>query len=201
MEITLEKIDSLRERANVSYAEAKAALEQNDGNMIDAIIYLESEDKTVYDRAKRSSAKNQERERAHARRAKCRASSDEFATGCQKLFKSLNETRVVMYNNERVVLDISSTVALLGLFVPPVTISIFIIALLTGNKFKIIRKDKKADVFNAVLNKAAKVSQDVANNLKEKVKEVTEAAAATEAPEAPEAPEVEKEEVDLTKEV
>ncbi len=154
MEITLEKIDSLRERANVGYAEAKEALEQNDGNMIDAIIYLESENKTVYDRAKRVTDRNRERERLHQRRAKCKAGTDELADSCQKMFKSLNETRVVMYNTDRVVLDISMTIALLGLFVPPITFGIFIIALLTGNKFKIIRKDKKADVLNAVLNKA-----------------------------------------------
>lgn len=40
-EITLEKIDTLRERTGVSYREAKEALEKNDGNLIETLIDLE----------------------------------------------------------------------------------------------------------------------------------------------------------------
>lgn len=39
--ITLEKIDIVRERAGVSYKEAKEALEQNDGDVIETIISIE----------------------------------------------------------------------------------------------------------------------------------------------------------------
>ncbi len=41
MNITLETINDLRERTNASYSEAKDALEQTGGDLIDAIIYLE----------------------------------------------------------------------------------------------------------------------------------------------------------------
>ena len=40
-EITLEKLDQIIERTNVTYGEAKKALEQSEGNVIDAIIYIE----------------------------------------------------------------------------------------------------------------------------------------------------------------
>lgn len=44
-DITLEKIDIIRERTNVSYAEAKKALEIADGNVVDALIYIEEDQK------------------------------------------------------------------------------------------------------------------------------------------------------------
>ena len=40
MEITLEMVERLREKASVSYAEAKQALEYSEGNLLDALIYL-----------------------------------------------------------------------------------------------------------------------------------------------------------------
>ena len=40
MEITLEQVERLREKADVSYGQAKAALEYSGGNLLDAIIYL-----------------------------------------------------------------------------------------------------------------------------------------------------------------
>lgn len=42
MKVTLEQIDELRSRVNVSYEEAKHALEKNDGDLIKSIIELEN---------------------------------------------------------------------------------------------------------------------------------------------------------------
>ncbi len=41
MEITLEKIELVKDRTGVSYREAKEALEQTEGNVVDAIIFIE----------------------------------------------------------------------------------------------------------------------------------------------------------------
>ena len=46
MNITLENIDLIRERAGVSYREAKEALERNDGDVIDTLIELEDNSKS-----------------------------------------------------------------------------------------------------------------------------------------------------------
>lgn len=43
MEITLEQVERLREKAGVSYARAKEALEYSGGNLLDALIYLEEQ--------------------------------------------------------------------------------------------------------------------------------------------------------------
>ena len=41
MEITLEKIELVKDRTGVTYREAKEALEQSEGNVVDAIIAIE----------------------------------------------------------------------------------------------------------------------------------------------------------------
>ena len=43
MEITLEQVERLREKADVSYMQAKQALEYSQGNLLDALIYLEEQ--------------------------------------------------------------------------------------------------------------------------------------------------------------
>ena len=43
MDISLELVERLREKANVSYAQAKQALEYSQGNLLDALIYLEEQ--------------------------------------------------------------------------------------------------------------------------------------------------------------
>jgi len=173
MEITLEKVDSLRERANVSYAEAKEALENSGGNMIDAIIALEGDDKTVYDRVKREKARETEQERMRQRKEKYKANADDFVDSSKKVLDSMNETRVVMYNDNRVVLDISLTITLIAaVFAFPVAVAIVIVGLLMGNRFKVVKKDSSVDAVNSVLDKAAKMSQSVSETLKEKVNAV-----------------------------
>lgn len=171
MNITLEKIDDLRKRANVSYKEAKEALEKSEGNMIDAIILLEDENKTVYDRAKNENYRRKHQERMNERHEKTKSTVDEFSDSFKKLLKNLNETRVIMYNSTRSILNVSLTVTILAAaFIFPLTVAIFIIGLITGNKFKIVRRDNKASKVNDVLKKAAKMTKDVADNLKEKIK-------------------------------
>ena len=48
MEITLEMIDAVRERSGASYEDARNALEQSNGSVVDALVFLEkkSSDKT-----------------------------------------------------------------------------------------------------------------------------------------------------------
>ena len=41
IDISLEKLDMIKERTGVSYGEAREALETCDGDVVDAIIYIE----------------------------------------------------------------------------------------------------------------------------------------------------------------
>lgn len=46
MEITLEQVEQLRQKADVTYEEARAALEYSKGDLLDALIMLERQGKT-----------------------------------------------------------------------------------------------------------------------------------------------------------
>lgn len=48
MKVTLEQIDELRNRVNVSYEEAKRTLEKNEGDLIKSIIELENKKNSKY---------------------------------------------------------------------------------------------------------------------------------------------------------
>lgn len=43
--VTLEQVEELRERANISYDEAKAALEETNGDILEAVINLEKQNR------------------------------------------------------------------------------------------------------------------------------------------------------------
>ena len=47
MKISLEAIDQLRMRANISYREAKELLEETGGDLIEALVYLEENSKSA----------------------------------------------------------------------------------------------------------------------------------------------------------
>jgi len=47
-EITLEKIDIIKERTGVSYTEAKEALEECDSDVVNALIYIEAKQKILF---------------------------------------------------------------------------------------------------------------------------------------------------------
>ena len=47
MEITLQQIHLIMQRANVSYSEAKAALEQANGDILEALLLLEQSHESV----------------------------------------------------------------------------------------------------------------------------------------------------------
>ena len=88
-EVTLEKIDIVRERCGSSYSDAKDALDVCEGNVVDAIIYLEkncsSKKKNMY------------------------ATSEEFISWLKEVVNKGNVTRIKIKNEDKVVVDIPVT--------------------------------------------------------------------------------------------
>ena len=58
MEITLEKIETVKDRTGCTYAEAKAALEESEGSVVDAIILMEERSNAVHDKIDGGSLKD-----------------------------------------------------------------------------------------------------------------------------------------------
>jgi hypothetical protein len=129
--INLENIDILKERANVSYQEAKEALEVCDGNLVDALIYLEKSEKIRPERK--------------ATRDKFTESSQNFGEETKKVFSKMNAHRFMVQKDGETFLNIPSILALILILCTfPVSVILLVLGVIFGFKFRVRNKKGKA---------------------------------------------------------
>ena len=133
MSISLEKIDLIMERANVSYKEAKETLERTDGDLLEALIILEKGQKTV----------GQEQAKKHE---EMKAKQEEMKEKGKSIFKCLKETRFQIQGKEKKVLDVSLiTASVVTVITMPVSIFVLAVPYLFGHKIVIKKpQDRKS---------------------------------------------------------
>lgn len=155
MKITLEQIDSLRKRANVSYQDAKEALEKYEGDIVEALVYLEKEKKV------KASKKAEGR--------------GDFWERIKGIIRKGNKTKLQIKNENRVVLNIPITLAIIiTVFATHITILGLVIALLTKHKIRIekanggdIEVNKVFDKMASAVNNMTTESKPEENNTEE----------------------------------
>jgi hypothetical protein len=164
--ITLEQVDQVRERSNVSYQKAKEALEACNGDVLEAIVYLETE-------------KNGP-EKIH------QSASDfgnEVIKTLKEFLKAGNVNRIVVEKNEEVIMNIPVTVGALGaLLLTSATVVGLIAALATGCVIKIHKEDgeiinvndKATEMMKKTKTKAEEVFEGVKRHEQAPVEEETE---------------------------
>lgn len=141
MSVSLEKIDMLMERANISYKEAKDALEMHNGDMVEALIYLESSNKTAPKVAPKH-VRVQAKPHAHGQRT-ARPEND-FFEDVKKFIAKMHKTSFVIRNKSKKVLDIPLTIAaLIILFTVPVSFFLLILPYLFGYQISILDAEGK----------------------------------------------------------
>lgn len=94
MEIELEKLDLVRERAKVSYKEAKEALEKSNGNVVDALIYLEQNQKGIL--------------------GNISDVGNEFVEAVRDIVKKGNVNRIKIKKDDKILLDIPVNAGVVG---------------------------------------------------------------------------------------
>lgn len=100
MEITLEKIELVKDRTGVSYAEAKAALEIADGSVVDAIISIEE---TIDQKDSKKFGKQ----------------GNAIIGNLKTLVKKGNISKILIKKDDDVVLNIPVNLGILGTVVAP----------------------------------------------------------------------------------
>ncbi|NMM61938.1 DUF4342 domain-containing protein [Clostridium sp. P21] len=149
-EITLEKIDIIRERTEVSYTEAKEALEVCEGNVVDALIYIEQNKKSTMN--------------------DIYTSKDEFLNWIKDLVKRGNINRIKIKKDDRVVVDIpvnAGIAATLTVLIWPPLIAIGILtAVVTKVTIEITKDDGSIEIINKVIKTNVK---DTMHDMKDKV--------------------------------
>lgn len=141
MTVRIEQIDELVKRANVSYEDAKEALEKCGGDMLEALIYLEKSKKIKKDNT---------------------SLFDKF----KELLKKGNSTRFIIKKRENTVINLSVNVSILiAIFTFHITALGLVLALLCGYKMK-FETDKGEDLkVNQTINKVQDNIQDIKNDI------------------------------------
>jgi len=151
MTINLEQIDELRKRANVSYEDAKNALEQSDGDLISALVYLEKQNKI-----------NPE---------EIRSSESNFLRKVKKIIKKGNETKLIVKKDDVVVLNICVTlVTIITIAATPLVIVALLVALATNHKIRIQKKDNDDLEVSKIFDKMSVAVNKVTTKIKEELK-------------------------------
>ena len=127
--INLEQIDLIMQRANVTYNEAKEALEACNGDIVEALLYLEKADKI--------------------KKAPASHNCDSFKSFIGKL----NATRFILHKGERTYMDIPLTIAILAIILCcHISIVALVIALILGVKINIKGENDIAQKFSSAVN-------------------------------------------------
>jgi hypothetical protein len=122
MNINLEQIEALRERANVSYEEAKAALETCNGDIVEALIYLERQNKVK------------------AEKKTCTESG--FFSSVKHIVKKCNRIKFLIKKGDSIVINLPLTIVILmTIFTTPLVVIGLIAALVTNHKIRFQKPD------------------------------------------------------------
>lgn len=132
--ITLEQVDLLMQRANVSYTEAKEALERCNGDVVEALLYLEKAEKI---NPPKSAASNVDK--------------------LTSLIDKLNATTFIMKKKEKVYVNVPLSVALIAIILCfHVSILAIIIAIIFGVRISIIGENDIANKINSTIDELKK---------------------------------------------
>ena len=166
----LEKVETIRTKCNVSYTDAKAALDAADGNVLDAIIWLESQGKTQTTSA-HAATESEPVDEPSAEMVAAQAAYEKSSEKTdfskkmdgvweylKKLFRLSLDTKFIATRRDAIILNIA-------LFAWGATIWLMLIGLFFGMRYRI---DSDGDVpgsINNLMNHAADAADDIKQNL------------------------------------
>lgn len=152
MKITLEMIDELRSRVNVTYEEAKEALESTEGDVVKSIILLERQKKGYKD------SKQSKKSKAN--------------TGANKALNTFLSTDFVLKRKDKIFLNIPLWIVMLvGLFTMPFSIILLVVLLLVGYQMRIVTGKKTKFDINKNVDKMTKKFKETTDKIFEESEE------------------------------
>lgn len=162
MEITLEKVDQVRERTGVTYAEAKNALELSNGDVLNAIIHIEN----IKGIEEKESAKVKTE------------SIEEFKKWLKDLVNKGNITRIRISKDDKEIVDVpvnaGIAAGIIAVIFPPILAFVVIAGVATQITVEITKADGSVEVINKYISKTVDDIKDTATNIAEKVKNKVE---------------------------
>ncbi|NFG25600.1 DUF4342 domain-containing protein [Clostridium botulinum] len=168
---TLEKVDMIIERTGVSYAIAKQALEECNGDVLEALIYLEEASKDE---------ENVEYNIYNDKEDKENMTVEELKNFIKDLIHKGNITRIKIKKEDTELIDIPVNAGIaagvIAVLIPPILVAGVIAAVATKITIEITKKDGSVEVINKyvckVSNDVKDKAVDIADKMKSKVDEV-----------------------------
>ena len=166
----IEMVEKLRKRANVTYEEAKAALEASEWDLLDAIVKLEKEgkvEKAAYT-TKRESTEEERRESGSSGSERPRGDGFErFMAFVGRAIKkgNANSFCVLRHGEERFRLPVTALVLLL-IFTFYLTLPLMVLGLFFGFHYRFAGPELGRDKINDAMEKAAQAAEKVKEEVK-----------------------------------
>ncbi|MGG5462642.1 DUF4342 domain-containing protein [Clostridium sp. B9] len=159
-EITLEKVDQVIERTYATYAEAKEALEACDGDVVNALIYIEK---------KREEESKVQEEKIEDEKAE---SFEDIKRFLKDLIDKGNVARVRILKDDKVLTDIPVNAGIaagaMALIFPSFLAIGVVAAIATKITIEITKTDGSVEVVNKIVKSAASDLKGKAFELKDK---------------------------------
>lgn len=168
--ITLEKVDMVKERTGVTYEQAKEALEICEGDVLEALIYIEKTQSIPDDNNEASSEENDSNT----------ISIEELKTWFKQIIEKGNVTRIKIKKDDNELIDIPVNAGIaagvIAIIIPPILAAGVIAAIATRITIEITKEDGSVEVVNKHVSKVANdvknKAADFADMVKSKVNEV-----------------------------
>ncbi|MGM9544624.1 MAG: DUF4342 domain-containing protein [Romboutsia timonensis] len=185
-EITIEKIDAVIQRVpSVTYAEAKQALIDHNGDVIESIIALESNKTTI--ESNLSKKTKQAKKAVEDMFSKDSEDFKEMKEQAKELLKRSSVIRVIIDRNNKVIMNIPLTVGVVGVALLPIYTLVGLSAAVIGKcRIKIQNEDdgsivdlgelneEKLNMLKQMLVNTAKEVKDVVVDNKKDDKDITD---------------------------
>ena len=190
MEITLEMVERLREKAPVSYGQAKRALEYSGGNLLDALIYLEEQgaiprQEGAYFTTRGETppppppappAPEPETETGGGKKKKKKRPAREAKAGgrpslLQTLRRWLIDNELEIWRKDKPVTALPVLIlVLLVIFAYYVTIPLLILGLFLGFRYRFSGPDLERDSLNDVMDNVADTAADLGRQVMDELR-------------------------------
>lgn len=156
MDEKLNKIDEVVKRTGASYEAAKEALEQADGDVLEAVILIESKYKNNTD-------------------SDARKKGEEILSEIKRIIEMGNATKITVKKNGEVILNLPVTAGAVGAVISPfLAVAGVTAAILTQCTVEIQQADGKVIDVNAKVEKGMDAMKETMSDIKDTVSESAE---------------------------
>lgn len=173
----MEKVERLREKANVSYEEAKKALNEANGDLLDAMIILEKQGKVEAPEAESFSTKyednvqypmviEQPTKEKKSEKSQSKDTNSKFKNWIKLVWKKGNENYLIVCRHDEILVDIPVWVFILILiFAWHISLVLMLISLFFGCRYQFVGPDdlEKVNEASAKVSEAAEKIKDEFN--------------------------------------